>query len=261
MVLKITEGSSESDDDFFGHRVPAATLQELNSPDSITEAILTQINAQSPIKPDIKRHSSPYYYADLYKTKNEHPKSLKSNTDYQQQLTQETAESKLNCCNQKSKARTVGNSEKLIRAKSHKRFKNKKKTNSKSTEFKHATIRTQLPPNRLISTCTCLTSDDGLDDEMTRQKHVYETAFDCRISKSDDDLDQIDKVSNHPVLLQLNNSRDGPSIDSNITTQSRRKVTLLCPQPCQADNNSIEMVSQQIQVSVQTLEQIFLRFL
>lgn len=255
MILQIVEGSSESDDDFFGHRVPTANLQELNSPDSITEAILTQINTQSPIKPDIKRHSSPYYYADLYKAKSEPPKSLKSykESNYQQQ---ETFESKLNCCNQKSKARTVGNPnlEKSIRAKSQRRSKNKKKTSlrTQSAEFKHVTIQARLPPNRLTSPCTCLTSDDGLDDEMTRQRHVYETAFDCRISKSDDDLDQIDKVSNHPVLLQLNNSRDnraGPSFDSNIASQSRRKVTLLCPKPCQTDNNSVSLVSQQIQVS------------
>lgn len=64
-----------------------------------------------------------------------------------------------------------------------------------------------MPPNRLVSPCSCLLPQDGVDeDDMTRQRHVYETAFDCRISKSDDDLDQIDKVSNHPVLVQLNSA-------------------------------------------------------
>lgn len=36
--------------------------------------------------------------------------------------------------------------------------------------------------------------------KMARQRQLYETAFDCKISRSDDDLDDMDRVSNHPVL-------------------------------------------------------------
>lgn len=37
--------------------------------------------------------------------------------------------------------------------------------------------------------------------EMTTRQ-IYETAFDCKIARSDDDLDDFDRVSNHPILLQ-----------------------------------------------------------
>ena len=38
------------------------------------------------------------------------------------------------------------------------------------------------------------------EEEMTRQRQLYETAFDCKISRSDDDLDDLDRVTNHPIL-------------------------------------------------------------
>lgn len=38
------------------------------------------------------------------------------------------------------------------------------------------------------------------DEEMARQRHLYETAFDCKVSRSDDDLDDLDRVTNHAVL-------------------------------------------------------------
>ena len=239
--------------------------QELNSPDSIAEAILPQISAQSPNRSDIKRHPSPYYYADLYKNKIEEPKpcpaKVKSEPP-QPKSSQDALESKGNYSNQKNKSRKYRKSSSLdnpsldkpIRARSHSRLKYKKSSSvdTQSTDSRDAPNEAVMPPNRLTSPCACLTPDDGLDDEMTRQRHVYETAFDCRISKSDDDLDQIDKVSNHPVLVQLNNSREnraGPSVDSN-TPQNRRKVTLLCPKPSQEDNNSVGALSQKLQVNI-----------
>lgn len=45
------------------------------------------------------------------------------------------------------------------------------------------------------------------DDDMTRKRHLYETAFDCSVTKQDNDVDQLDKVSNHPLLVQLTNSK------------------------------------------------------
>lgn len=38
------------------------------------------------------------------------------------------------------------------------------------------------------------------EEEMARQRHLYETAFDCKVNRSDDDLDDLDRVTNHPVL-------------------------------------------------------------
>lgn len=114
--------------------------------------------------------------------------------------------------------------------------------------FRDAPNGTQMPPNPV----TVAAYDEyGLDD-MTRQRHVYETAFDCRISKSDDDLDQIDKVSNHPVLVQINNAWDTkpgsePSIDSS-TLNRRNRARDNCQKPSQEDNNTVLALSQDIQV-------------
>ncbi|KAL3289836.1 hypothetical protein HHI36_023227 [Cryptolaemus montrouzieri] len=105
-----------------------------------------------------------------------------------------------------------------------------------------------MPPNRYMSPCDCLPPDYGLDDDMTRQRHVYETAFDCRINKSEDDLDQIDQVSNHPVLIQLSTVKELKTISSvdKSTTHNRRNVTLHFPKPSQGDNN-INNLSQELQ--------------
>ncbi|KYB29829.1 hypothetical protein TcasGA2_TC030888 [Tribolium castaneum] len=260
------KGSSEpsSDDEFFGHQHISVTKpQELNSPDSIAEAILPQLSAHSPNRSDIKRHPSPYYYADLYKNKVEEsktcPAKFRKEPVLQPKPSQDVLESNQLSQKIKSSHRKYRKSfsldnpnlDKPIRARSHSRLKYKKSSSvdTQSTDSRDAPNEAVMPPNRLTSPCACLTPDDGLDDEMTRQRHVYETAFDCRISKSDDDLDQIDKVSNHPVLVQLNNAREnrpGPSADSN-TPQNRRKVTLLCPKPSQEDNNSVGAISQKLQ--------------
>lgn len=71
-IYSVLDGSSEpsSDEEFFGH-VSVSKPLELNSPDSITEAILPLVNLQSPERADVKRHPSPYYYADLYKSRPE----------------------------------------------------------------------------------------------------------------------------------------------------------------------------------------------
>lgn len=49
--------------------------------------------------------------------------------------------------------------------------------------------------------------------EMTARQ-VYETAFDCKIAKSDDDLDDLDRVGNHPLLRTADRApspRAGPA--------------------------------------------------
>lgn len=94
--------------------------------------------------------------------------------------------------------------------------------------------------------------EDGEDeygyDMSGRQRHVYETAFDCKVSRSDDDLDDVDRVTNHPVLqmfgtnkvssstntgsslarpVRASSSQD-PTVSVGIfTPKERRKVTLV----------------------------------
>ena len=94
--------------------------------------------------------------------------------------------------------------------------------------------------------------EDGEDeygyDMSGRQRHVYETAFDCKVSRSDDDLDDVDRVTNHPVLqmfgsnkvssstntgssltrpVRASSSQD-PTISVGVfTPKERRKVTLV----------------------------------
>lgn len=54
--------------------------------------------------------------------------------------------------------------------------------------------------NKLVkSACRSTESLYDLED-MNRRGLLYETAFDCKVSRSDDDLDELDRVTNHPVL-------------------------------------------------------------
>ncbi|PNF20247.1 hypothetical protein B7P43_G15720, partial [Cryptotermes secundus] len=85
-------------------------------------------------------------------------------------------------------------------------------------------------------------------DMSGRQRHLYETAFDCKVNRSDDDLDDVDRVTNHPVLQMFGGSKvssstntgnslarpvratssKDPTISVGIyTPKERRKVTLV----------------------------------
>lgn len=104
-----------------------------------------------------------------------------------------------------------------------------------------------MPPNPVILDSY---DDYGLD-EMTRQRRVYETAFDCRISKSDDDLDQIDKVTNHPVLMEVSNTWESkpvsePSVDTNSLNRSRNRDRNTFQKTAQDDSNLVLALSQDI---------------
>ncbi|XP_031336253.1 uncharacterized protein LOC116165730 [Photinus pyralis] len=275
-----TEGSSEpsSDEDFFGHHITLVKPQELNSPDSIAEAILPLVNVQSPTRNDVKRHPSPYYYGDLYKSKVDEspskPNSCKKSLSLDKSEGESSAPSRIsaykgseadyllnqNLDNQKtfhqikywkSSSLDTPNIDEPFRAKQFSQLYSKKSSSvdTQSTDSRDAAPDAVMPPNRLTSPCACFTPDDGLDDDMTRQRHVYETAFDCRINKSDDDLDQIDKVSNHPVLVQLNGNKTS-RLDSCYKADSSSngyKVAVVCPQPIQNDNNSVSALSQTLQ--------------
>ncbi|XP_046801461.1 uncharacterized protein LOC111677135 isoform X1 [Lucilia cuprina] len=64
------------------------------------------------------------------------------------------------------------------------------------------------------------------DDEMSgRTRQLYETAFDCKIAKSDDDLDEVDRITNHSVLLQLNNGNlPPPKAESRNSKSSKSRL-------------------------------------
>ncbi|KAH0539810.1 hypothetical protein KQX54_008248 [Cotesia glomerata] len=91
------------------------------------------------------------------------------------------------------------------------------------------------------------------DEEMARQRHLYETAFDCKVNRSDDDLDDVDRVTNHPVLhsqmrtslitvqSRASSSTEASKLNQNVhyvtvpqqlaSKEHRRKVVLLRPKP------------------------------
>ncbi|XP_044765213.1 uncharacterized protein LOC123321598 [Coccinella septempunctata] len=267
-----TDGSSEptSDEEFFGHQITITKHIELNSPDSITDSVFPQLGIKSPIKveAEVKRHPSPYYYGDLFKNRSESPSKpeLKTTKSLDQPsrkqeitkvakdvLTTKSHNNQRNKTSQKKyrKCTSLQNpNSRHVRARSQNQQKYQKSSSvdTQSTDSKDVPHELVMPPNRYVSPCDCMTTEYGLDDEMTRQRHVYETAFDCRINKSDDDLDQIDQVSNHPILIQLSSVKDlrtTNSVDKN-STHSRRNVSLHCPKPSQVDNN-INNLSQDLQ--------------
>lgn len=261
--INFSEGSSEisSDEEFFGHHITITKTIELNSPDSIAEAILPLVSIQSPDRNvDIKRHPSPYYYADLYKNREEEcslklepPKFKKTiaktiNRESDEETHQKFDNQKTKPSNRryrKSSSLDNPNLDKPIRASKSSQLRYKKSSSVDAggrSSCRDVPSEAVMPPNRLTSTCACFTPDDDLDDEMSRQRHVYETAFDCRISKSDDDLDNIDKVSNHPVLFQEHPEKNARE-DNSTNSQGKRKVTLVCP-PSQ---DNISRLSQNLQ--------------
>lgn len=244
----------------------------MNSPDSITEGIFPQLGIKSPIKVELeaKRHPSPYYYGDLFKNRSELPSKpeLKTTKSLDQPLKRQeivkTARDALTTKshNQRSKTsqkkyrkctslQSSNSRQTRARSRSHQKYQKSSSVDTQSTDSRDVPHELVMPPNRYVSPCDCVTTEYGLDDEMTRQRHVYETAFDCRINKSDDDLDQIDQVSNHPILIKLSSVKElraTNSVDKN-SSLSRRNVSLHCPKPSQVDNK-INNLSQDLKVSI-----------
>ncbi|XP_057652759.1 uncharacterized protein LOC130891778 [Diorhabda carinulata] len=247
-----------SDDDFFlceplTHDNPK--VADLNSPDSITEGIISSLNVLSPTKTDanVRRHPSPYYYGDLYKyktTDNSSPTKVVDNKSNWNQSLQPEREKEVKIDNRKirsnrkfRKSSSLDNpyedKERIVRPKATIKYKKSSSVETHSTDSRGPSNGNSMPPNPVTVTAY---DDYGLDD-MTRQRHVYETAFDCRISKSDDDLDQIDKVTNHPVLVHASqawntNTATEPSIDSNSLNRTHRGKERECTTSSQQDNNS-----------------------
>ncbi|CAG9759799.1 unnamed protein product [Ceutorhynchus assimilis] len=266
-----TEESSNatSDEDFACTQNQKPRPQDLNSPDSINEGTSVHpasvLDVLSPTKselPTAKRHPSPYYYGDLFKYKTEQPQQASPRKTY--------AGIKKNY----SFKEIASKSEGRRKNKPSKRHRKRDKSESRKHQHIAATDRPQIRQHKKFSSIDSHSTssrdasnepkeiqkasdsvldllcfpDDGLDD-MTRQRHVYETAFDCRISKSDDGLDQIERVINHPALLQCNNGSEpskGSNLTINKTIQTKQKEEIK-PSHEKEDNNQVLNLSQNLQ--------------
>ncbi|XP_058458560.1 uncharacterized protein LOC131435075 isoform X2 [Malaya genurostris] len=71
--------------------------------------------------------------------------------------------------------------------------------------------------------CTLSDNSATLNEDMTsiRTRKIYETAFDSKITRSDDDLDEVDRVTNQSVLLQYNKSNNSSS--SNMVSSQNKE--------------------------------------
>lgn len=132
-----------------------------------------------------------------------------------------------------------------------------------------------MPPRR---SCACRPQDDFpravfyLGTDMTaRARRLYETAFDCKVARSDDDLDDVDRVSNHPILLQLTGDGRVLGVDTFASSSSsnvdplssivacektRRKITCRSdngrrpkpvPNRLQNENSVVSMLSEELE--------------
>ncbi|XP_050313545.1 serine-rich adhesin for platelets [Anthonomus grandis grandis] len=220
---------SVDEEDFAYHPEEKTNLPNLNSPDSVNEFTvqppLSFLDVVSPTKTEqsvTKRHPSPYYYGDLFKYKTEQhtqssPKkatyaSVKKNQSLKEGYHKGEIHKRTKSFRKHKKHEGIQqNEEKQKSLRKRESFKQQKKTSSADS---HSNSSRDEPNEKLEenqdskSLNLLFYPEDGLVD-MTRQRHVYETAFDCSINKSDDDLDQIERVTNHPVLVQWNNDKSG----------------------------------------------------
>lgn len=98
---------------------------------------------------------------------------------------------------------------------------------SGATIYANANITTTTAATT-ATTATTSSSQPSLNtiiDDMSssRTRQLYETAFDAKLSRSDDDLDEVDLLNNHSVLLQLNSNN---SIDKLVNASSTHKDLL-----------------------------------
>ncbi|XP_052901495.1 uncharacterized protein LOC128308937 [Anopheles moucheti] len=75
-----------------------------------------------------------------------------------------------------------------------------------------------------LSDPAALVPSAAVPDEMAnvRTRQIYETAFDSKITRSDDDLDEVDRITNQSVLLQLTKSNSS-SASNMVSGQNRSK--------------------------------------
>nr|XP_013101135.1 unnamed protein product [Stomoxys calcitrans] len=97
-----------------------------------------------------------------------------------------------------------------------------------SKNLNHNSSRSILDSSSLAQSDNALdevsTVGDLEDDMSGRTRQIYETAFDCKIAKSDDDLDEVDRINNHAVLLQLNNGNGPPPKTESRNSKSKSRL-------------------------------------
>ncbi|CAG9790908.1 unnamed protein product [Diatraea saccharalis] len=229
--------SSEEEENEFGEFDPFATAPSLHSPDSGRS---DPRYANAP-----RRNPSPYYYGDLFKTAPPAPAPSAP--------TASTTSSSRGPRYRKSASLDAPHV--APRPNLPKRFsvaedgfRELERSSSSSGES------AWMPPRRRgrdAAGCACAAPEDVEEHRPSRSvfyvpaplprwshemttRQIYETAFDCKIARSDDDLDDFDRVSNHPALLHAEERKVISSASSAFEAversepdyKGRRKVTM-----------------------------------
>lgn len=227
--------STDDEEEEFGEFDPFATAPSLHSPDSGRS---DPRYANAP-----RRNPSPYYYGDLFKTAPPPPAPSVPATSSSRG-------------SRYRKSASLDAPHVAPRPNLPKRFsvaedgfRELERSSSSSGES------AWMPPRRRgrdAAGCACAASEHVEEQqrasrsvfyvpaplprwpqEMTTRQ-IYETAFDCKVARSDDDLDDFDRVSNHPALLQAEERKVISSASSAFEAvergepdyKGRRKVTM-----------------------------------
>ncbi|XP_050663965.1 serine/arginine repetitive matrix protein 1, partial [Leptidea sinapis] len=226
----------EEEEDEFGEFDPFATAPSLHSPDSGRS---DPRYANAP-----RRNPSPYYYGDLFKSAPPPPAPsapTASTTSSRGPRYRKSASLDAPHVAQKP------NLPKRFSV-AEDGFRELERSSSSSGES------AWMPPRRRgrdAAGCACAAPEDVDELRESRSvfyvpaplprwpqemstRQIYETAFDCKIARSDDDLDDFDRVSNHPALLQTEERNVITSATSAFEAversepdfKGRRKVTM-----------------------------------
>ncbi|KAJ2949722.1 hypothetical protein O0L34_g15654 [Tuta absoluta] len=233
-----SSSTEEEGEDEFGEFDPFATGPSLHSPDSGRS---DPRYANAP-----RRNPSPYYYGDLFKN----PQPTQSAPSAPTASTTSSSRGPRYRKSASLDAPHVAQRPNLPKRFSvaEDGFRELERSSSSSGES------AWMPPRRRgrdAAGCACAAPEDVEDHRSSRSvfyvpaplprwpqemttRQIYETAFDCKIARSDDDLDDFDRVSNHPALLQAEERKVVSSASSAFEAversepdfKGRRKVTM-----------------------------------
>ncbi|XP_070075377.1 pneumococcal serine-rich repeat protein isoform X2 [Drosophila takahashii] len=96
--------------------------------------------------------------------------------------------------------------------------------------------------------------DDSEDIMGSRRRQIYETAFDCKIAKSDDDLDEVDRITNCSVLLQLSNGNGSGTSDIGKATTGSSKTRAECKRAKNSKNQALQEQTGEAHVQVHQVQ-------
>ncbi|XP_045500848.1 serine/arginine repetitive matrix protein 1 isoform X2 [Colias croceus] len=227
----------EEEEDEFGEFDPFATAPSLHSPDSGRS---DPRYANAP-----RRNPSPYYYGDLFKTAPP-PPAPSAPAASSTSSSRGTRYRKSASLDAPHVAQRPNLPKRFSVAEDG--FRELERSSSSSGES------AWMPPRRRgrdAAGCACAAPEDVDEHRPSRSvfyvpaplprwpqemttRQIYETAFDCKIARSDDDLDDFDRVSNHPALLQAEERKVISSAASAFEAversepdyKGRRKVTM-----------------------------------